>query len=87
MAENKPVIWVACEADYFSRDDWTGQISLKWREKSGCTRTMKLIRPSLLTSARDCHVHDRKTFVVPVLFRSGGLESASYELASGFAPS
>ncbi len=23
MAVNKPVIWVGCEADYFSRDDWT----------------------------------------------------------------
>jgi hypothetical protein len=51
MAENKPVIWVACEADYFSRDGWTGQISLKWRGKLGCTRTVKLTRPGLLTSS------------------------------------
>jgi hypothetical protein len=36
MEENKPVIWVACEADYFSRDYWTGQISLKWLKKFGC---------------------------------------------------
>jgi hypothetical protein len=90
MAENKPVIWLACEADYFFRGDWTGQISLKWQEKSGCTRTVKLIRPRLLTSsprngaavaagvtntcspARDCYAHDRETFVVSVLFQSGG---------------
>ena len=24
MAKNKPVIWVACEAEYFWPDDWTG---------------------------------------------------------------
>jgi hypothetical protein len=28
MARDKPVIWVGCEADYFSSNDWTGQISL-----------------------------------------------------------
>jgi hypothetical protein len=38
MAWNKPVIWVGCEADYFSRDDWTGQIKLKWFEKLACSR-------------------------------------------------
>jgi hypothetical protein len=38
MAGNKPVIWVACEADYFLREDWTGQISLKWFVKFGYTR-------------------------------------------------
>jgi hypothetical protein len=38
MEMNKPVIWVGCEADYFSSEDWTGQISLKWFEKFGCAR-------------------------------------------------
>ena len=28
IEENKPVIWVGCEADYFSCDDWTGRTSL-----------------------------------------------------------
>jgi hypothetical protein len=41
MAGNKPVIWVGCEADYFSHDDWTGQIKLKWFEKLVCTRRHK----------------------------------------------
>jgi hypothetical protein len=39
MARDKPVIWVACEVDYFSRDDWTGQIKLKWFEKLACARS------------------------------------------------
>ena len=42
MARDKPVIWGASEAEYFSRDDWTGQIRLKWREKFGCAQTRKL---------------------------------------------
>jgi hypothetical protein len=33
-ARIKPVIWVACEAEYFFRDNWTGQITLKGLEKS-----------------------------------------------------
>jgi hypothetical protein len=24
MARDKPVIWAACEAEYFLRDNWTG---------------------------------------------------------------
>src|SRR5580704_10565018 len=38
MARYKPVIWVGWKQEYFSRDDWTGQISLKWREKFDCAR-------------------------------------------------
>jgi hypothetical protein len=32
-------MWVSGEAEYFFRDDWTGQIRLKWQEKFGCART------------------------------------------------
>jgi hypothetical protein len=39
MAEDMPVIWVEIEADYFSREDWTGQISLIRHDKSGFRRT------------------------------------------------
>jgi hypothetical protein len=28
MARNKQVIWVGCEAKYFSKQGWTGQITL-----------------------------------------------------------
>jgi hypothetical protein len=41
---DKPVIWGASEAEYFSRDDWTGQIKLKWQEKFGCAHAPKLVR-------------------------------------------
>jgi hypothetical protein len=34
-----PVIWVEIEADYFSREDWTDQISLIRHDKSGFRRT------------------------------------------------
>jgi hypothetical protein len=37
-ARNQPVIWVACEADYFLSDNWTGQISLICHDKSGFPR-------------------------------------------------
>jgi hypothetical protein len=33
------VIWAAVEADYFSREEWTGQISLIRHDKSGFRRT------------------------------------------------
>jgi hypothetical protein len=38
MARNKLMIWVEWKQKYFSSDDWTGQIRLKWREKLGCAR-------------------------------------------------
>jgi hypothetical protein len=38
MARDKPVIWVACEVEYFSGEDWTGQISLICHDKSGFRR-------------------------------------------------
>jgi hypothetical protein len=44
MARDKQVIWVQGEAEYFLRDDWTGQIKLKWREKFGCAQAPKLVR-------------------------------------------
>jgi hypothetical protein len=39
MAENMKVIWVANEAVYFSREEWTGQISLIRHDKSSFRRT------------------------------------------------
>jgi hypothetical protein len=33
------VIWVEVEADYFSREDWTGQISLICFDKLHFSRT------------------------------------------------
>jgi hypothetical protein len=33
------VIWGEVEADYFLREDWTGQISLIRHDKSGFPRT------------------------------------------------
>ena len=44
IARNKPVIWVGWEPEYFLRDDWTGQIKLKWQEKLTCARTATLVR-------------------------------------------
>ena len=38
-AEISEVIWGQVEADYFSREDWTGQISLIRHDKSGFRRT------------------------------------------------
>jgi hypothetical protein len=38
MARDKPVIWVGCEAEYFLRDNWTGQISLIRHDKSDFRR-------------------------------------------------
>jgi hypothetical protein len=38
MAWDVPVIWVGCEADYFSVGDWTWQISLIRHDKSGFRR-------------------------------------------------
>jgi hypothetical protein len=42
MAGDKPVIWVGCEAEYFLRDDWTGQISLRPLQKIAPPRTSTL---------------------------------------------
>jgi hypothetical protein len=36
--EDKELIWVSGEAEYFLNEDWTGQIRLKWFDKFGCTR-------------------------------------------------
>jgi hypothetical protein len=47
MAENKPVIWVGCEADYFLCGDWTGQISLKRLGKFGGARKRGNVSGSL----------------------------------------
>ena len=44
MGKDKPVIWLRCEAKCFSRDDWTGQINLKWRKNFGCARTVTCVR-------------------------------------------
>ncbi len=41
MATNKPVIWVGRKQEYFSRDDWTGQITLKLRKKLVCARNQQ----------------------------------------------
>jgi len=38
MAKDKPVIWGGWKQEYFSSDDWTGQIRLKWQEKFDCAR-------------------------------------------------
>jgi hypothetical protein len=39
-----PVIWAAVEADYFSGEDWTGQISLNCFSKLHFARTMNQLQ-------------------------------------------
>ncbi len=41
MARDMQVIWGKVEADYFSHEGWTGQISLIRHDKSGCARIEK----------------------------------------------
>ena len=47
MATNKPVIWVERKQEYFSRDDWTGQITLIRFNKFPCGRTGRHPREGL----------------------------------------
>jgi hypothetical protein len=39
MAQRKSLVWGLKEANYFSRHDWTTQITLKRLDKSDFTRT------------------------------------------------
>jgi hypothetical protein len=47
------MIWAAWEADYFSSEDWTAQISLIRHDKLGCARIalMQLFRRPALNFA------------------------------------
>jgi hypothetical protein len=55
MAGDMSVIWVSGKAEYFLREDWTGQIRLKRREKFGCAPSGKS-HPVARISAATCGI-------------------------------